>query len=89
MSYDNGGHGAGRVSALCFWRSRYGLGLAVIGAVAGYFLLTEHLAHVVGILPFLLLLACLLMHVFMHRDGHHVTDRPAGKAGQSKPGEPS
>lgn len=54
-----------------FWRSRYALGYIVIGAVAAYFLLTEHLAHVVGALPFLLLLACPLMHVFMHHGHHH------------------
>lgn len=52
-----------------FWRSRYAIGYLVIGAVAAYFLLTEHLAHVIGALPFLLLLACPLMHVFMHH-GH-------------------
>lgn len=38
-------------------------------AIAGYFLLTEHRAHVVPYLPFLLLLACPLMHLFMH-GGH-------------------
>ncbi|AZE49089.1 hypothetical protein C4K04_3417 [Pseudomonas chlororaphis] len=38
-------------------------------AIAGYFLFTEHRAHVVPYLPFLLLLACPLMHLFMHR-GH-------------------
>ena len=37
--------------------------------VAGYFLLTEHRAHVLGILPYLLLFACPIMHLFMHR-GH-------------------
>lgn len=52
-----------------FWRSRYALGYLVFGAVAAYFLLTEHLAHVVGALPYLLLLACPLMHIFMHH-GH-------------------
>ena len=52
-----------------FWRSRYGPGLVVIGAAALYFLLTEHRAHFFGALPYLLLLACPLMHVFMHR-GH-------------------
>lgn len=52
-----------------FWRSRYGIGLLVFGAIAAYFLLTEHLAHVVGALPLLILLACPLMHVFMHH-GH-------------------
>lgn len=52
-----------------FWSSRYAVGLLVIGAVAAYYLLTEHLAHVAGALPWLLLLACPLMHVFMHH-GH-------------------
>ena len=77
-----------------FWGSRYSIGLIVIGAVAGYFLLTEHLAHVFGALPFLLLLACPLMHVFMHhgpgRHGHH-HDAPndTGTSAPRKPGEPS
>ena len=52
-----------------FWRSRYAIGLFVMGAVAAYFLLSEHRAHFFGALPFLLLLACPLMHVFMHH-GH-------------------
>lgn len=38
-------------------------------AIAAYFLLTEHRAHVVPYLPYLLLLACPLMHLFMHH-GH-------------------
>ncbi len=65
-----------------FWRSRYALGLIVIGAVAGYFLLTEHLAHVMGALPFLLLLACPLMHVFMH----HGQGGQGGPAHQAQDG---
>ena len=52
-----------------FWSSRYAIGLLVLGAIATYFLLSEHRAHFIGALPFLLLLACPLMHVFMHR-GH-------------------
>lgn len=40
-------------------------------AVAGFFLVTEHRAHVLGILPYLLLLACPLMHLFHHRGHHH------------------
>ena len=52
-----------------FWSSRYAIGLLVLGAIATYFLLREHRAHFFGALPFLLLLACPLMHVFMHR-GH-------------------
>ena len=52
-----------------FWRSRYAMGLLVMGAIATYFLLSEHRAHILGAPPFLLLLACPLMHVFMHH-GH-------------------
>ena len=49
-----------------FWRTRYSVGLLVLGAIALYFLLTEHRAHFFSALPFLLLLACPLMHIFMH-----------------------
>ena len=38
-------------------------------AIIGFFMFTEHRAHLFGILPYLLLLACPLMHLFMHR-GH-------------------
>ncbi|MCW1431946.1 DUF2933 domain-containing protein [Novosphingobium sp. JCM 18896] len=37
--------------------------------VAGFYLITEHTAHFLGVLPFLIFLACPLMHLFMH--GHH------------------
>lgn len=38
-------------------------------AIAAFFLFSEHRAHALGALPFLLLLTCPLMHLFMHR-GH-------------------
>ena len=38
-------------------------------AMAAFYLFSEHRAHLFGALPFLLLLACPLMHLFMHR-GH-------------------
>ena len=55
-----------------FWSSRYAIGLLVMSTAAMYFLLTEHRAHFFGALPFLILLACPLMHVFMHHgnEGH-------------------
>ncbi len=37
--------------------------------VIGYFLFTEHRAHAIAFLPYLFLLACPLMHMFMH-GGH-------------------
>ena len=36
-----------------FWRSRYAVGLLVIGAIATYFLASEHRAHFIGVLPLL------------------------------------
>ena len=80
------------VRAPGFWQSRYAIGVVVMGAVASYFLLTEHLAHTLGALPFLLLAACPLMHLFMHH-GHAGHDHPPGKdaapTAPAKPGETS
>jgi hypothetical protein len=46
-------------------------------AVAAFFLWTEHRAHVLGILPYLLVLACPLMHLFHHHGHrHHGPHRP-------------
>ncbi|MBN8488586.1 MAG: DUF2933 domain-containing protein [Burkholderiales bacterium] len=53
-----------------FWRSRSAIAFIVMGAVATWYLWAEHRAHLLGALPYLILLACPLMHVFMHR-GHH------------------
>lgn len=71
-----------------FWHSRYALGLLVLGAVAAYFLLREHRVHVFGALPYLLLLACPLMHLFMHHGhGHHHGQHRPG-AGPGRPNQP-
>ncbi|WP_416047453.1 DUF2933 domain-containing protein [Cupriavidus basilensis] len=39
--------------------------------VIAYFLWTEHRAHIIYFLPFLLVAACLLMHFFMHGSHGH------------------
>lgn len=52
-----------------FFRSRIGLVLLAFLAIAAFFLITEHTAHVFGILPYALLLLCPVLHLFMHR-GH-------------------
>ncbi len=62
-----------------FFRSPEGIGLIVLAAVAGFYLWTEHQAHLFGVLPFLLLLACPVMHFFMHGGhGGHGNDKPKG-----------
>lgn len=56
-------------SAGRFFSSRSGLVLLVFLAIAAFFLITEHTAHLFGALPYVLLLSCLVLHLFMHR-GH-------------------
>jgi len=54
--------------------------------VAGYFLILEHRAHLSGALdylPYLLLLACPLLHVFMHK-GHTGHVGHAEKSGKEE-----
>jgi hypothetical protein len=53
------------VSHPSFRWSVYSILLMAIGSLGAYFLLTRHYAHVLDALPFLLLLGCTLMHVFM------------------------
>jgi len=78
-----------------WWRRPGGLVFIGFAAIAGFFLFTEHRAHLLGALPWLLLLGCPLMHIFMHHGhGHHhhgkssprsdATDSPASddKGGQ-------
>lgn len=52
-----------------FLKSRTGLALLAFLAIAGFFLIAEHTAHVFGVLPYALLLLCPLIHLFMH-GGH-------------------
>lgn len=55
-----------------WFRSRSGLVLLAFLVIAGFFVVTEHTAHFFGVLPFLLLLACPLLHLLHggHRGGH-------------------
>ena len=51
--------------------SRTGLVLILFLIIAGALLFTEHRAHVLGLLIYLPILACPLMHFFMHgKHGH-------------------
>ena len=51
--------------------SRVALVFAGFAVIAGALLFTEHRAHVLGLLAWLPILACLLMHFFMHGRHHH------------------
>ena len=55
-------------------RSKASLVLAVFLLIAFALLFTEHRAHVLGLFLWLPLIACPLMHVFMHGGhGHHAS----------------
>ena len=43
------------------------LGLCLFLAIAIFFLWEEHKAHILGVLPYALLLLCPIIHLFMHR----------------------
>jgi hypothetical protein len=43
---------------------------ASLAVVVAFFVLREHGAHVLGLAPYVLLLACPLLHLF-HGHGHH------------------
>ncbi len=47
-------------------RSRTGLVFLAFLAIAVFFPVTEHTAHFFGVLPYLLLFLCPLLHLFMH-----------------------
>lgn len=67
-----------------WWRSRAGLALLGFLTIAGFFLFSEHQAHVLGVLPFVLLALCPLLHLFHSHGGHkagrgHRHGGPEGK----------
>jgi hypothetical protein len=53
-----------------FWRNPTGMALVTTALIAGFYLLREHWGHVLGLWPYLILLACPLMHL-MHGHGGH------------------
>jgi hypothetical protein len=76
------------------WGPRVKLTFLVFAAIGGFLLIAEHRAHVLPFLPFVIIAACPLMHLFMHgghgRHGGHrgsgCGDKPrAGSASSSGP----
>ncbi len=52
-----------------FLGSKLGLTVTLAAAALGVYLLATHTGHVLAAAPYLLLLACPLMHVFGHHHG--------------------
>lgn len=54
-----------------FFLSWRGVALTIVLAAISYYLLTMHLQHLAIALPYLILLACPLMHIFGHGSHNH------------------
>ena len=66
-------------------RSRTGLVLLAFLGIAAFFIVTEHRAHLFGVLPFLLLLLCPLLHWLMHGGhGGHADNHKHSPEGNKK-----
>ena len=85
MPADTGDTGARDMQprAPAFWRSKTGMAAIGFLLIAAFLLVSEHRAHALGYLPFLLIFGCLFMHMFMHggHGGHsgHGDGKPAAE----------
>jgi DUF2933 family protein len=53
-----------------FLGSKLGWGVTLVLAATGAYLLSTHTGHVLTAAPYLILLACPLIHLFGHGHGH-------------------
>lgn len=60
-----------------WWKSPKGAAVLIALAMLGLYLIIVHQQHVLGALPFLVILLCPLMHLFMHKGhgGNHHEDK--------------
>ncbi|CAH0343549.1 MULTISPECIES: DUF2933 domain-containing protein [Rhizobium/Agrobacterium group] len=52
------------------WDRRWTLIAASLGVIVAFFVLREHWAHALGLAPYIILLACPLLHLFHGHGGH-------------------
>lgn len=95
MTHDHSHHDRGDAPPGSLWTSRAFLVFLGFSAIALVLMWEEHRAHILGAIPYLFILACPLMHIFMHgghgHGGHHdhgrgpSADRPGSERDGGKP----
>lgn len=61
--------------------------VVAVASAAAFWLLRDHWGHALGFAPYLLFLACPLMHLFMHHGhGGHGTGSGDGSSNPPSPG---
>ena len=78
MTHDHSHHDRGSAPPGSFWTSRAFLVFLGFAAIALVLLWEEHKVHILGALPYLFILACPLMHIFMHGGHGGHGDGPRG-----------
>lgn len=68
-----------------FWKTPFGIVSTIVALVASACLWVAHRDHVLALLPFALLAACPLMHVFMHHGHGHGGHSHAGSQDSNGP----
>lgn len=54
-----------------WWKSPKGIAILIALAALGVYLIVWHQQHLLGALPFLFILLCPIMHLFMHGGHKH------------------
>lgn len=64
--------------------ARWTVAALMVVVIVLFYILREHWAHALGMLPYALLLACPLMHLFHGGHGHHA-GRRSGRGDSNDP----
>lgn len=70
-------------AAAPWWRRRGGIAFPGFVLIGIFYLLREHYWHTLGALPYLILLACPLMHLLMHH-GHGAPEKATKHASANR-----
>ncbi|WPG40961.1 DUF2933 domain-containing protein [Variovorax sp. EBFNA2] len=71
-------------AAPSFRKTPFGIAAALLAVAVSAYLYLAHKDHLLALLPFALLAACPLMHLFMHRDHSRHGDHSQHRGGEDR-----